>query len=117
MITLYGIPNCGSVKKAQVFLDAKGIPHTLHNYKKQGIAPATLEAWALLAGWEKLLNRQGTTWRKLSDAEKASVVDMHSAIALMCNHPSLIKRPIIPLSNTSILIGFDEATYQQAFQL
>lgn len=115
MMIIYGIPNCGSVKKAQVFLDGLGLPHTLHNYKKQGIDAPTLHAWTNLAGWEKLLNRQGTTWRKLSDAEKASVVDANTAIALMCQYPSCIKRPIIPLTHDHILIGFDETTYQQAF--
>ena len=82
-LTLYGIPNCDTVKKARTWLDAQGISYQFHDYKKQGVPEARLDAWIKAVGWEKLVNRQGTTWRKFDDATKAAVVDAASARAVL----------------------------------
>lgn len=112
-ITLYGIPNCDTVKKARRWLDEQGIAYRFHDYKKAGADPALLRAWAAEAGWNTLLNRAGTTFRGLSDADKAAI-DEDKAIALMSAQPSLIKRPVIAGAG-SLLVGFDPARYQQVF--
>ena len=91
-ITLYGIRNCDTMKKARAWLDARGVAYAFHDYKVAGIDAATLGAWATSVGWEKLLNRAGTTFRALADADKADL-DEAKAIALMVASPSLIKRP------------------------
>jgi arsenate reductase (glutaredoxin) len=95
MITVYGIANCDTVKKARAWLDGRGIPYQFHDFKKSGVTQAQLRLWSESVGWDKLLNRQGTTWRKLGPAEQASVIDQDSAAALMAKHPSLIKRPVV----------------------
>jgi arsenate reductase len=105
MITVYGIANCDTVKKARAWLDGRGIPHQFHDFKKSGVSQGQLRLWAEAAGWDKLLNRQGTTWRKLSPSEQASVVDRDSAVALMVLHPSLIKRPVVQWPD-QISVGF-----------
>jgi arsenate reductase (glutaredoxin) len=112
-ITLYGIPNCDTVKKARQWLDRQGLAYAFHDYKKAGIDAATLSSWADSVGWEVLLNRAGTTFRKLSDAEKADI-DRAKAIALMLSQPSLIKRPVVDHAG-GILVGFKEAEWQAAF--
>jgi arsenate reductase (glutaredoxin) len=94
-ITLYGIPNCDSVKKARVLLDSRGVAYAFHDYKKQGVPEAALRAWVHAKGRDVVLNRKGTTWRALDEAVKASVVDDESAIAVMIANPSTIKRPIV----------------------
>jgi len=104
VIHLYGIPNCDTVKKARSWLDARGDAFAFHDYKKEGADPARLAAWADAAGWEALLNRRGTTFRKLPDADKADI-DRAKALALMAAHPSLIKRPIVEHAG-GILVGF-----------
>lgn len=95
MITVYGIPNCDTVKKARAWLQARGIDHQFHDFKKSGVPADRLARWAEQAGWETLLNRQGTTWRKLSSEVQARAVDSAAALALMREHPSLIKRPVV----------------------
>ena len=95
MITLYGIPNCDTVKKARQWLADHGLDYQFHDVKKQRVPAALLPAWQKAAGWEPLVNRKGTTWRKLDAATQAAVVDDASAIALLLAHPSAIKRPII----------------------
>lgn len=113
-ITLYGIPNCDSVKKARKWLDAQGVSYEFHDYKKHGAPEEKLRAWAAEAGWEVLCNRRGTTWRKLSDAEKDSVNDAAGAVALMAAQPSLIKRPVIE-GAAELLVGYDEAALARNF--
>ena len=104
MIALYGIPNCDTVKKARVWLDANGIAYAFHDYKKEGADPARLAKWADAVGWEPLLNRAGTTFRKLDEADRADI-DTAKALALMAAHPSLIKRPVVEYRG-GLLVGF-----------
>lgn len=104
MIALYGIPNCDTVKKARVWLGANGMAHTFHDYKKEGADPARLAKWADAVGWEPLLNRAGTTFRKLDEADRADI-DAAKALALMAAHPSLIKRPVVEYRG-GLLVGF-----------
>ena len=103
-ITLHGIPNCDTVKKARVWLDAAGVAYSFHDYKKAGIDAATLRGWAGEVGWEVLLNRAGTTFRKLPDADKDGL-DEAKAIALMVAQPSMIKRPVVTGAE-ALLVGF-----------
>ena len=113
-ITLYGIPNCDTVKKARTWLADQGIAYEFHDFKKAGADPALLAAWAGETSWELLLNRRGTTWRALSDAEREGAVDANSAIALMTASPSLIKRPVLAAQG-AIHVGFTPAMYAQIF--
>jgi Spx/MgsR family transcriptional regulator len=113
MTILYGIPNCDTVKKARKWLDAAGIAHDFHNYKTQGAPPEKLAAWAGQVGWEKLLNRAGTTFRKLPEADRADLTEA-KALALMAAHPSLIKRPVVEHAGP-LMVGFDVARYEAAF--
>ncbi len=108
-ITVYGIPNCSTVKKARTFLEERGVAYTFHDYKKQGVPEARLDAWIKAVGWEKLVNRQGTTWRKFDDATKAAVIDAASAKALMLTNASVIKRPVVESGKSVVCVGFDEA--------
>ena len=113
MITLYGIPNCDTVKKARVWLDQNGAAHAFHDYKKAGIDRASLEQWCDEHGWETVLNRAGTTFRKLPEAERADL-DQDRAIALMLAQPSMIKRPVLDLGDRRI-VGFKPEVYEAAF--
>ena len=106
-IHLYGIPNCDTVKKARKWLDANGIEYAFHDYKKEGADAAKLEGWMADKGVEAVLNKRGTTYRKLSDEEKAQGGDSHGAVALLVQHPSMIKRPVVEHSG-GILVGFKE---------
>ena len=110
-VMVYGIPNCDTVKKARVWLAEQGIEAPLHDYKKQGVPADRLDDWIKSVGWEVLVNRQGTTWRKLDDATKAGVTDAASAKAVMLANPSVIKRPVIEQSGVVTLVGFDPAKY------
>jgi arsenate reductase (glutaredoxin) len=112
MNTLYGIPNCDTVKKARAWLNGQGQPHTFHDFKKQGVPADRLDAWLLALGWERLLNRQGNTWRKLDEATRASVSDAISARALMLQHPSVIKRPVMEWGHETT-VGFQAADWQK----
>ena len=106
-IEFYGIPNCDTVKKARKWLDGQGIDYTFHDYKKEGANRAKLERWADSVGWEVLLNRRGTTFRKLEDADKADI-DQTKA-----EHPSMIKRPVVEHSG-GVLVGFAPAEWEAA---
>ena len=107
-LIVYGIPNCNTVKKARTWLDDQGQAHQFHDYKKQGVPADRLDAWIAAVGWEKLVNRQGTTWRQLDDATKASVTDAASARALMLDKASVIKRPVVELDGQVLAVGFDD---------
>ena len=103
-ITLYGIPNCDTVKKARDWLAARGIAYAFHDYKKAGADAAQLARWCEAAGWEKVLNRAGTTYRKLPDADKAGL-DAAKAVVVMAANPSCIKRPVVEHPR-GLLVGF-----------
>lgn len=111
-IILYGIPNCDTVKKARGWLDARGIAHAFHDYKKAGADPERITAWIAAAGLDKVLNRAGTTFRKLPDADKADL-DTPRAAALMAANPSCIKRPIVEHPG-GLLVGFRDAEWAAA---
>lgn len=106
MIQIYGIKQCTTMKKAFHWLNLRTIPYDFHDYKKQAPSRELLEKWALITGWQKLLNTKGTTWRKLSETTRAKI-NAQTAINLMLEQPSLIKRPVIEVDSV-ILIGFDE---------
>ncbi len=110
---LYGIPNCNTVKKARTWLDAHGVAYTFHDFKKQGIDSATLQTWLKQVPWEKLVNRAGMTWRGLSEESKNTVIDIASAIALMMEKTSVIKRPVLVQNDKIMSLGFDETTYRK----
>ncbi len=110
-IIVYGIPACDTVKKARAWLLAHGIAHEFHDFKKQGVPPAALDAWLQSAGWQRLLNTRGTTWRKLGDDIKAAVQDQASARALMLAQSSVIKRPVVQWRDGAVTVGFDEASW------
>ena len=108
---LYGIPNCDTVKRARAWLVEHGVEHQFHDFKKAGVPPDRLDAWVAAAGWEVVLNRKGTMWRKLGDAERAAVVDAASARAVMLAQPSVIKRPVVEWADGRITVGFDAARW------
>jgi arsenate reductase (glutaredoxin) len=112
-IILHGIPNCDTVKKARVWLEGKGVAYSFHDYKKAGIEPDTLRKWVEELGWEVLLNKVGTSFRKLDDADKRDI-DADKAIALMVANPSMIKRPVVT-GQGSTLVGFKPEVYEAAF--
>ncbi|MDY0105781.1 MAG: ArsC family reductase [Giesbergeria sp.] len=115
-ITLYGITNCDTVKKARAWLTAQGLEYRFHDFKKLGVPPAPLALWLEQAGWEKLLNRQGTTWRKLDAATQAAVHDAASARSLMLEQPSIIKRPVVEWRHEGavrVTVGFDAPQWSQ----
>jgi arsenate reductase (glutaredoxin) len=113
-VTIYGIKNCDTMKKARAWLDTRGIAYAFHDYKALGIESGTLQRWARELGWERLLNRAGTTFRKLPEAEKAELSE-EKAIALMCSQPSLIKRPVLDIGG-KLIAGFDPAVYAATFR-
>lgn len=108
--TLYGIPNCDTVKKARAWLAAHGQDADFHDFKKQGLERATAAAWLERLDWEVLVNRKGTTWRKLPEERRAAVIDKASALALMLEMPSVIKRPVLARADT-LSVGFSEQRY------
>ena len=109
-ITIYGIKNCDTMKKARAWLDNHGVGYAFHDYKSAGIERAKLEGWAKKVGWETLLNRAGTTYKKLPDKDKESVTEQ-KAIALMLAQPSMIKRPVLDLGGGKLLVGFKPEIY------
>jgi Spx/MgsR family transcriptional regulator len=111
-ITIYGIKNCDTMKKARVWLDSHGVTYSFHDYKTAGIERKRLESWCKEVGWDVLLNRAGTTFRGLSDADKAGLTET-KAIALMLAQPSMIKRPVLDLGGR-LLVGFKPETYAQS---
>jgi len=112
-LTIFGIPNCDTVKKARRWLDAAGIPHAFHDFRKDGLDDARLQRWMDALGWEKLLNKSGTTFRKLSDADKADL-DAAKAKRLMLDQPAMIRRPVVE-SERGVSVGFSEADWQARF--
>jgi arsenate reductase len=115
-ITVCGIPNCNTVKNARVWLDRHAMAYTFHDFKKAGVDAALVAAWLPHLSLDVLINRKGTTWRALSDAQKASVEDEQQAIALMMAQPSVIKRPIL-MTGDKAYVGFSDAAYQQIFKI
>ena len=112
MIILYSIANCDTVQKARTWLDGRGVAFRFHDYKKAGADPALLAQWVGQVGWEALLNRGGTTFRKLADSDKADI-DESKAIALMTAQPSLIRRPVLEQGD-ELLVGFKPSAYEEA---
>jgi arsenate reductase len=113
MIKLYGIPNCDTIKKARRWLQDHDIEHQFHDYKKAGVDAQKLNAWIDVVGWEVLLNRRGMMWRKTPQNVR-DAIDQHSAIQLMLETPSIIKRPVLEM-DSSITVGFSDERYQQLF--
>ena len=112
MITLYGIKNCDTMKKARAWLDGQGVAYAFHDYKLSGMDEARLRGWVAELGWEKLLNRAGTTFRTLPDADKQGL-DADKAVALMLAQPSMIKRPVLDLGERRV-VGFQPAEWAEA---
>lgn len=112
MLHVYGIKNCNSVKKALTWLDEKAVAYTFHDFKKEGVTEDKLLEWEAAVGWENLLNKRGTTWRKIAPEVQASITDANAAMKLLHEHTSAIKRPVIE-HPTGVFIGFDEEAYQQ----
>lgn len=114
-ITIYGIKNCDTMKKARTWLDSHGVAHDFHDYKVDGIDAATLQGWCATLGWETVLNRAGTTFRKLPEKDREGLTEK-KAIALMVAQPSMIKRPILDLGRGKLLAGFRPETYTAALK-
>ena len=114
VITLYGIPNCDSIKKAKRWLESSGIEYRFHNYRSDGLTREMLEQWISELGWETLLNRRGTTWRKLPESEK-STINADQAIELMLTQPAIIKRPLLDTGKKKLL-GFSEESFSSLLQ-
>jgi len=114
--TIYGIKNCDTMKKARAWLDGQGVAYAFHDYKTAGIDRARLEGWARKVGWETLLNRAGTTFRKLPEADKAGLTE-RKAIALMLGQPSMIKRPVLELAGEKLLVGFKPEDYLKTLNI
>ena len=112
-ITVFGIPNCDSVKKTRLWLQDQGLAYHFHDFKKDGVPPAALARWMQALGWEVLLNRKGTTWRKLDPALQNGVVDAASAAVLMQAHASVIKRPVVQWPDGRITVGFAPQSFAQ----
>lgn len=109
---LHGIPNCDTVKRARAWLGERGADYRFHDFKKAGVPAEALARWADAAGWDKLLNRQGTTWRKLDPAQQQGVGDEASARALMLAQPSVIKRPVVEWPGGATTVGFDPQAWE-----
>ncbi|WP_415882341.1 ArsC family reductase [Neptuniibacter sp. QD34_54] len=113
MITMYGIPNCDTIKKAKKWLEANGVDYQFHDYRKNGLEEAQLKTWVDELGWELLLNKRGTTWRQQPDEIKNNI-DEASAIALMLEHPAMIKRPLLDIGSER-KVGFKDTEYAALF--
>lgn len=114
MITLYGIPHCDTVKKARAWLAEREVEYRFHDFKKQGVPEEALDRWLNQVGWETLVNRKGTTWRKLDDSTREAVTDNASARALMLAHSSVIKRPVVEWVDGSVTVGFEAANWMSS---
>jgi arsenate reductase (glutaredoxin) len=115
-VTIYGIKNCDTMKKARAWLDKHGVDYAFHDYKTTGIDRGQLERWAKKVGWETLLNRAGTTFRKLPDKEKVSITPA-KAIVLMLKQPSMIKRPVLEAGGGKLLVGFKPDQYNDLLRM
>ena len=116
MVTMYGITNCDTVKKARSWLADRRIEVVFWDFKKQGVQTDGLATWAHALGWEPLINRKGTTWRKLDPAAQQAVIDAASAMKLMQSQPSVIKRPVVCWPDGSVSVGFDAALWAQRIE-
>jgi Spx/MgsR family transcriptional regulator len=114
-ITIYGIKNCNTMKKARAWLDKQGVDYSFHDYRTAGIQREQIERWEKKVGWETLLNRAGTTFRKLPDKDKAAL-NAKRAMALMLAQPSMIKRPVLDLGGGKLLVGFAPEQYDKALE-
>ena len=112
MTTLYGIPNCDTVRRARAWLAEHGVEHHFHDLKKHGVPEIELDRWLAAAGWEQLVNRKGTTWRGLEETKRSAVVDSAHARILLLQHASVIKRPVVEWTDGAITVGFDAADWQ-----
>ncbi len=110
---LYGIPNCGTVKKARAGLDEHGVTYEFHDFKKQGITETLLSDWLKQVGWQRLLKKTGPTWGQLPDAIKTSIRDDASALALMLEKPNVIRRPVLERQGKVLATGFNQQEYEQ----
>lgn len=113
MVQVFGIPNCDSVKKVRVLLDSQNVAYAFHDYKKLGVPEVSLREWVKVKGWEMLLNRKGTTWRGLDDETRQGVRDAETAVALMLQYPSTIKRPVVT-DSTKLFVGVEEVAANYA---
>ena len=113
MNTVFGIPNCDTVKRARAWLTEHGVAHQFHDFKKLGVPTDRLPRWISELGWERVLNRSGTTWRKLDDTARAAVVDGRSAASLMQAQASVIKRPIVEWANGRLSVGFSPEIFAE----
>lgn len=116
MIMVYGISNCDTVKKARAWLTAQGQPFSFHDFKKQGVPVDGLREWVSAVGWAKLLNRQGTTWRKLDAVAQAKADTPQGAQSLALDHPSMIKRPVVKWPSGDVTVGFDAVRWAEMAQ-
>lgn len=116
MLTLFGIPNCNTVKKARDWLDANNVSYVFHDFKKLGIDEININLWLTQYPWEKLINRAGLTWRGLDEATKSGITDNASALTLMQAKTSVIKRPILVNDSKVLCLGFDENLYKETFK-
>ena len=112
MVTIYGIPHCDTIKKARAWLANENIESRLHDFKRDGVPLDALDAWIAEFGWERVVNRAGTTWRRLDEVRRAGVVDAGSARALLLENPSLIKRPIVQWHDGKLTLGFKAEVFQ-----
>jgi Spx/MgsR family transcriptional regulator len=114
LVTLYGIANCDTMKKARAWLDEHGVRYAFHDYKRDGVDESVLRGWVAELGWEALVNRRGTTWRRLPESQREGI-DAQSAIRLMLENPSLIRRPVLDTGEARH-VGFSETLYQELFR-
>lgn len=112
-LILYGIPNCGTVKKARAWLETHGIEYAFHDFKKQGVDQPLVSGWLTQVGWQKVLKKTGPTWGQLPEAVKASIRNDASALALMLEKPNVIKRPVLEKNGKVLATGFDETEYEK----
>lgn len=115
-VVVHGIPNCDTVKRARSWLNEQGIAHRFHDFKKSGVPPEALADWMGDLGWESLINRQGSTWRKLGDARKEEICDAASAAELMREQPSVIRRPVVRWPDGEYTVGFDSGQFARRGQ-
>jgi Spx/MgsR family transcriptional regulator len=106
-LVVHGIPNCDTVKRARAWLAEHGAVHTFHDFKKDGLSRGLLDAWIAQVGWERLVNRQGLTWKKLDEGTRAAVTGADAARALMLDKPSIVKRPVVAWPGGAVTVGFD----------